>query len=160
MNSKKLYINITLKYLHHSISKLYYGVLLVVLVNFLIGLFVVLGEEANKNMSFVPISLFFVPAIVYFFVAERTKSNSLSYEMYLVIAVLYISLCLVEFYYGYSLDKLMHNFLSKEEGIHPMSYVLQLIPVLYKSFRLGLSVVFFRVGFLKFRYCKLSSQLK
>ena len=159
MNPKRLYTKVVSKHLNKSISECYYGILFIVLINILIGLFVVLIEDSIKNETLVPFTLFFLPATFYFFVAKRTKLNSLRYEIYFVIGIFYISICLIEFREGYSLDKLMSIYWSKEKINHPMSYVLQLIPVVYKSFRLGLSLFFFRVAYLVFKYHKLTKDI-
>ncbi|CAL2103304.1 membrane protein of unknown function [Tenacibaculum sp. 190130A14a] len=160
MNAKKIYTKVTLKCLDKSISDSYYGILLVVLLNVLTGVLIALIEDATKTTTLFPLGLYFLPAIFYYFVAKNTRLNTMRYEIYLFVGVFYISVCLIEFNRGYSLDKPMMVYWDNGNKAHPMSYVIQLIPLVYKSFKLGLSLIFFRIAYLVYKYHKLTMNIK
>ncbi len=160
MNSKNIYNKITVKHLNKSISELYYAILLIVFLNVVIGLLVALIEDSLNKRTLTPFVLFFLPVGFYLFIAIRTKLNTLSYKVYLFTGVCYIFLCFIEFNKGYSLETFMSVYRKKGNNTHPMSYVMQLVPLLYKSFKVGLSLVFFKIAYLVYKYHKMHSLIK
>jgi len=141
--------------LKETIIESHLGIVLIGLIVFIFGIINIMINDSKNEFSEVPILLFIIPSIIYFFIAYQTKKLNYSSFVYLVIGGLYLVLTSIEFYLGYDLNKLMRQYFS-EKSDNSLSYILQLVPLIYQIFRFTLVIIFFRIWNLLNKYDKLN----
>lgn len=131
------------KYLRESYLSIYF----VGLLTLIIGIINLLINHSKDSFSFTPILLFIMPSFYYFILANQSKKFIRNPHIYFFTIVLYLFLCYIEFKLEYSLEKIVNVFAPKQNSAHPISYVLQILPISYKIFKIGLVLVFARIWF-------------
>ena len=156
MKRSAVFIKIQKKSLKALINESYLGIVLIGLVSLTIGIINVLIEHSKGQITPLPIIMFIIPALYFFILSYQTKNLKHASEYYFIAAMIYIFICFIEFYLGYELDDFMRVYFSEDGDNHPMGYILQIVPLIYKAFKVGLAIIMFRIWYLLMKYQKLN----